>query len=205
MNRPKSSGGQEESAAQRRKALRARLLAAREALSEDERAEMSARIAERLGALLGDVVGRTIAVYWPMRGEPDLSPWIGTAVARGATFALPVMVAVGEPLVFRAWAPGDRVEPDRWGIAGPVDGAEVRPDVVIVPLVGFDRAGYRIGYGGGYYDRTLAALTPRPRTIGVGYACAEVDSIEPQSHDVPLDAIVTEAEAISARDLLYVS
>jgi len=196
MNRPKFPGGQEESAAQRRKALRARLLAGREALSGDERAELSARIAGRLGALLGDVGGKTIAVYWPMRGEPDLSAWMATAAAGGARFALPVVVAAGEPLEFRAWAPGDRVEPGRWGIPEPVDGAAVRPDVVIVPLVGFDRAGCRIGYGGGYYDRTLAALAPRPRTIGVGYAWAEVESIEPQPHDVPLDGIVTEAEVI---------
>lgn len=198
MNRPKFPAGQEESAAQRRKSLRARLLAGREALPGDERAELSARIAGRLGALLGDVGGRTIGVYWSMSGEPDLSAWIGMAAERGARFALPVVVAAGEPLVFRAWAPGDPVEPGRWGIPEPVEGVAVCPDVVIVPLVGFDRAGYRIGYGGGYYDRTLAALAPRPRTIGVGYACAEVESIEPQPHDVALDAIVTEAEVIGA-------
>lgn len=173
-----------------------RLLAGRAALSEDQRAERSARIVERLGTLLPDVGGRTIAVYWPMRGEPDLSAWIGAALAHGAKLALPVVVAVGEPLEFRAWAPGDRVESGRWGIPEPIDGAVVIPDVVIVPLVGFDRAGYRIGYGGGYYDRTLAALAPRPWSIGVGFACAGVGSIEPQPHDVPLDAIVTEAEAV---------
>lgn len=187
-----------ESAAQRRRALRAQLLATRAALPEDERAERSVRIGAHLAALLGDVGGRAIAVYWPMPGEPELSAWIAAASARGARFALPVVVGRDRPLEFRAWAPGDRVVPGRWNIPEPADGAVVAPDIVVVPLVGFDRAGYRIGYGGGFYDRTLAARSPRPRTVGVGFACSEVASIEPQPHDVPLDAIVTEAETIVA-------
>lgn len=196
MNRPKSAGGQEENPAQRRKSLRAQLLAARAALPEDERARRSARIGAHLAALLGEVGGRTIAVYWPMRAEPDLSAWIGKAAAAGARFALPVVVGRDRPLAFRAWAPSDRVVPGRWNIPEPADGAAVVPDVVVVPLVGFDRAGYRIGYGGGFYDRTLAALQPRPRTVGVGFAVCKVGTIEPQPHDVRLDAIVTEAEVI---------
>ena len=199
MNRPKSAGGQEESTAQRRKSLRAQLLAARAALPEDERAQGSARIGAHLAALLGAVGGRTIAVYWPMRGEPDLADWIGKAAAAGARFALPVVVGRDRPLAFRAWAPGDRVVPGPWNIPEPEDGTAVVPDDVVVPLVGFDRAGYRIGYGGGFYDRTLAALQPRPRTVGVGFAVCEVDTIEPQPHDVRLDAVVTEVEVFVSR------
>ena len=208
MNRPNTASGQEPTPRRRdaaelarwRTAERERLIAARRMLDDGEHRIRSARIAAQLDRRLGDVHGRRLAVYWPVRGEPDLRPWIEQAAARGATFALPVVVGPDRPLEFRAWALGGRLEPGVWKIQVPAEGDAVVPDVVLVPLVGFDRAGHRLGYGGGYYDRTLAALSPRPRVIGVGFASACLPTIEPQPHDVPMDAIVTEDEVIERPD-----
>jgi 5,10-methenyltetrahydrofolate synthetase len=94
-----------------------------------------------------------VSVYWPFRGEPDLSPWMATARAKGLQIALPVVIAKGQPLVFREWEPGARLERGVWNIPFPADGAAMVPTVVIAPMVGFDPAGYRLGYGGGFFDR----------------------------------------------------
>jgi 5,10-methenyltetrahydrofolate synthetase len=112
--------------------------------------------------------------------------------AAGATLALPVVVAPGEPLLFRIWHADAPLVAGPFDAAHPSEGPAVVPDVVIVPLLGFDAAGYRLGYGAGYYDRTLAALRPRPLALGVGFACGRLPTIRPQPHDIALDAIVTE-------------
>jgi 5,10-methenyltetrahydrofolate synthetase len=180
-----------------RKGERARLIAARLAIPAAERAAAAARIADGLDALLGDVAGKAISVYWPFRGEPDLRPWMRGLGARGARCALPVVVEKARPLAFRLWRPGDRLEPGIWSIPVPAEGAVVVPDVVIAPVVGFDRDCFRLGHGGGYFDRTLAALSPRPLAVGVGYAMAEIATIYPLSHDIPMAAIVTEGATIA--------
>lgn len=110
---------------------------------------------------------------------------------RGA--ALPVVVARAAPLVFRPSAPDCQMEQGVWKIPVPVDGPEVTPDILLAPLVGRDGAGYRLGYGGDYFDRTLAALAVRPLVIGVGLAATHIHSIFPQPHDIAMDRIVTEA------------
>jgi 5-formyltetrahydrofolate cyclo-ligase len=97
-------------------------------------------------------------------------------------------------MVFRLWSETAEMEEGRYGIPVPRATAEVRPDVVLLPLVGFDGANYRLGYGGGYYDRTLAGLEPRPRTIGLGFELSRLPTVHPQPHDIPLDEIVTEVE-----------
>jgi len=97
------------------------------------------------------------------------------------------------PLEFRAWAPDAKLVPGIWNIPVPADGAVIEPDALLVPLVGFDSEGYRLGYGGGYYDRTLASRRRKPLTIGVGFELSELPTIHPQPHDIPMDAIVTEA------------
>ncbi len=173
-----------------RKAERERLIEARLALPADSRAAMSKRIAEELDAAIGDVNGRTVSLYWPFRGEPDLRPWCSTVTDRGGRIALPVVVEKARPLVFRDYRQGDRLEKGVWNIPVPADGAEVLPDIVIAPLVGFDAQNYRLGYGGGFFDRTIAAMTRKPLVIGVGYSTQRVATIYPQGHDIPMDRIV---------------
>jgi 5,10-methenyltetrahydrofolate synthetase len=111
---------------------------------------------------------------------------------RGGSCALPVVIGKNAPLVFRAWKSGGKLVSGVWNIPVPADGAEVIPDIVIGPVVGYDRNCYRLGYGGGFFDRTLAALSPRPIIIGVGYAQAAITSIHPLPHDIPMTVIITE-------------
>jgi len=176
-----------------RKAERERLIAARLAVSADARAAMSTRIAEGLDALIGDIGGRMVSLYWPFRGEPDLRSWMGSINERGGRTALPVVIEKGQPLVFRAYRPGDRLEKGVWNIPIPAQGDPVLPDIVISPIVGIDPGNYRLGYGGGFYDRTLAAMPFKPLVIGVGYELQRIPTIYPQPHDIPMDRIVTEA------------
>jgi 5,10-methenyltetrahydrofolate synthetase len=182
-----------------RAAERRRLIAARLAMPVVERRRLARRIGAALDELLADVGGLIVAAYWPIRGEPDLRRWIESVRARGAHCALPVVVAGNAPLEFRSWRPGDRLARGVWNIPVPADGPPVAPQVVIVPVVGFDAGGHRLGYGGGFYDRTLAAASPRPFAIGVGPSTAALSSIDPQPHDVPMDAIVTERGATDFR------
>jgi 5-formyltetrahydrofolate cyclo-ligase len=180
-----------------RKAERERLIAARLAIPGDARRAWSQRIAERLDAALGDIAGRIVSAYWPIRGEPDLRLWMEGLAERGGTSALPVVVQRHAPLTFRRWRRGETLEPGVWNIPVPSNDAPVTPDIVIAPVVGFDSACYRLGYGGGFFDRTLAAFTRPPRIIGVGYARQEIRTIYPQAHDVPMDVIVTEAGIVT--------
>jgi 5-formyltetrahydrofolate cyclo-ligase len=154
---------------------------------------MAERIAEGIDAIIGDVAGRTVSLYWPFRGEPDLRGWMNSLAARGGVAALPIVVAKGEPLIFRAYKQGDRLEKGVWNIPIPAEGEPVLPDVVISPIVGIDPHNYRLGYGGGFFDRTLAAMPRKPLVIGIGYELQRIATIYPQSHDIPMDRIVTEA------------
>ena len=174
-----------------RKAERERLIAARLAIPADARAAMSTTIAAQLDAIVGDVSNRTISLYWPFRGEPDLRPWMASLVARGGIPALPVVIEKARPLVFRPYRPGDRLEKGVWNIPIPAEGDPVIPDIVIAPLVGVDPRNYRLGYGGGFFDRTLASLPKKPLVIGVGYGMQRIPTIHPQPHDIPMDRIVT--------------
>jgi len=180
-----------------RKAERERLTALRVAIPAEERRRYSRCIAERLDHVLGDISGRIVSAYWPIRGEPDLRGWMEGLADRGATCALPVVVQPRTPLVFRAWRRGELLEPGIWNIPTPLEGAAVTPDVVLAPVVGFDRACYRLGHGGGFFDRTLAILSPRPRIVGVGYARLLIPTIFSQAHDIPMDLIVTEERIVT--------
>jgi len=176
-----------------RKAERERLIAARLAIPLRQREAHDRQIVAALEACLDDVDGLVVSAYWPFRGEPDLRPLLARIRARGGRAALPVVVARGEPLDFRAWIPGAPLERGVWNIPVPTADAEVLvPDIVIAPVVGFDDACFRLGYGGGFFDRTLAALPARPRFIGVGHAIAHLPSIHPQAFDIALDSVVTE-------------
>lgn len=175
-----------------RKAERERQIANRLAIPAEQRAAMAAGIAAGLETRIGDIGGRLVSFYWPFRGEPDLRPWAETVTARGGRTALPLVVEKGRPLVFRVWRRGDKLERGVWNIPVPAQGEPVYPDIVIAPLVGFDPANYRLGYGGGFFDRTLAAMPKKPLVIGVGYTSSALLTIYPQPHDIPMDAIVTE-------------
>jgi 5-formyltetrahydrofolate cyclo-ligase len=174
-----------------RRVLRREMVARRAALSETEHAGLSARIVEHLLAALP--VPRIVAFCWPIKHEPDVRAVVERWALLGAQAALPVVVAADAPLAFRLWTDETSLEPDRYGIPTPVAGDFVRPDLILLPLNGFDGAGYRLGYGGGYFDRTLAALSPRPLAVGVGFETNRLDSIRPEDHDQRLDWIVTEA------------
>jgi 5,10-methenyltetrahydrofolate synthetase len=174
-----------------RRALRPRLIAERRARDPVLRRDEDRRIAARLDQLIGDPAGRVVSLYWPFRAEPDLRGWAAGLRDRGATLALPVVIERARPLVFRAWAPGDALVPGIWNIPVPGEDRRVTPDVVIAPVVGFDPRGFRLGYGGGYFDRTLAILPGAWRAFGVGYGFQRLPTIHPQPHDIPLHAIVT--------------
>lgn len=178
-----------------RRAERERLLALRRAIASGERAALSAALADRLDAAVPATAGATLGFYWPIKGEVDLRAWAAAFAARhGMALALPVVAEKAAPLEFRPWAPGAAMERGFWDILVPADRTRLRPDVVIAPLVGFQAAGcFRLGYGGGYFDRTLATLRPRPLTIGVGFELGRIETTRPQAHDIRLDMIVTEA------------
>jgi 5-formyltetrahydrofolate cyclo-ligase len=182
-----------------RKAERDRLVAVRVALPRAERDGANAAIGAALEQLTRRRGGRLIGFYWPFKGEFDARPLARRLVGEGLRFALPVVVEKGAPLIFREWRPGIRMVPRIWQIPVPADGPAVAPDLVWVPLLGFDSAGYRLGYGGGYYDRTLGPALPRPFAIGIGYERVRLASIRPQPHDIPMDAIVTEAGVVFER------
>lgn len=170
---------------------RQRLLAQRQALAPDCRGRWDAAIVERLTALLAPRAAATIGVYYPIRGEPDVRAAYAQWAARGIQLALPIVIDKKAPLKFVAWAPNAPLVRDALGVPVPADrGQAVQPDVLLVPCVGFNASGVRLGYGGGYYDRTLAH-SPRPLAIGVAYACSFAD-FGSERHDIGLDVIVTE-------------
>ncbi|KHQ50108.1 5-formyltetrahydrofolate cyclo-ligase [Mameliella alba] len=188
---------QERDVARWRTAERKRLREARRTLSSSQRKATGEALMAGLKKLFaghsagaGDGVA---AFYWPIKDEPDLRPLMTEMHASGRRIALPLVETRAAPLVFRLWTPETRMERGHWNIpVPPRDAPEVMPDVVLAPLMGWDSEGYRLGYGGGYFDRTLAALSPRPFSIGVGLAAAQLPTIYPQPHDIPMDVILTE-------------
>lgn len=177
-----------------RKAKRERLLAERAAIPAAQRRASSERIVAQLSELLHPLKDVTVSAYWPFRAEPEIRPFLGHVVAEGGRTALPVVVKPRQPLSFRLWQKGDPLQLGVWKIPIPLDAAPVvAPDIVIAPVVGFDPECYRLGYGGGFFDRTLASMEHRPRVIGIGYGCAAIPTIFPQTHDIPMDFIVTES------------
>jgi len=175
-----------------RRAQREQLIERRLALPAATREATGARVVEQLLAIADELAMHCIGYYWPFKGEVDLHGLVARLVGRGATAALPVVVDKHQPMVFRRWRQGEPLTHGIWNIPVPAEGAIVTPTLLLVPLVGFDPAGYRLGYGGGYYDRTLAQCAPRPLTIGIGYAASRLATIHPQPHDIPMDRILTE-------------
>jgi len=152
----------------------------------------SREIEARLNALLLHRKG-VIAFCWPIRGEFDARPLMLRLLAEGWRCCQPVVETPDAAMIFRAWDADAAMTVDRHGIPIPLEDTRRVPDVILLPMVAFDECGYRLGYGGGYFDRTLAMLAPRPFSIGVGFERGRVATIHPQSHDIPMEAIVTEA------------
>lgn len=183
-----------------RRALRERNITAREAMSPAVHGAHAARICELLADVIARVGPLRLGFCWPFRGEIDLRGLVGDWLAqeRRRVAALPVVVSPKMPMVFRRWTPACPMVADAYGIDVPAAGPNVVPDCVVMPLVAFDEAGYRLGYGAGHFDRTLAAIAatgPAPIAIGVGFELSRCRTIHPQAHDAPLDWLITEAGA----------
>ena len=172
--------------------LRKSLLDARMRLSMEERVEKDLAIGQRLLALLNAHPVRSLGIYWPIMAEPDLRPAYDALAARGVELALPVVKEKNAPLLFCAWRPGDALERDAYKIPVPADRSRVvEPQMLLLPCVGFNAQRFRLGYGAGYYDRTLAASLNPPRTVGIAYTLCEAGFVE-DAHDVAMDWVVTE-------------
>ncbi len=174
--------------------LRKQLLAARRALDADTRAAWDHAIGEQVLHWWRGHQCETLGVYWPLRDEPNLQAAYAELARLGVRLLLPVVLAKHTALEFTEWQIGETMVKDAMGVAVP---AELRmapyPPALLVPCLGFNRQGYRLGYGGGFYDRTLAR-TLRPKTVGVAYACLEVEFAS-DGHDIALDVILTERRA----------
>ncbi|MGK5076735.1 5-formyltetrahydrofolate cyclo-ligase [Janthinobacterium sp. HLX7-2] len=175
--------------------MRKALLATRRTLPKATRAGWDAAIAQRLLDWCAQEHIEELGVYWPLHGEPDLHLAYAQLAARGVVLSLPVVLEKHAPLVFSSWTPGEAMVKDGMGVAVP---APLRlrpaPATLLVPCLGFNGERYRLGYGGGYYDRTLAH-DPRPRTVGIAYACLEA-SFSHGAYDIALDHIVTEGDLL---------
>jgi 5-formyltetrahydrofolate cyclo-ligase len=175
-----------------RKQKREELLARRTSLSVEARHE----IAERARALLVDAVDlnayKVLGFCWPIKAEIDVHRIAQQHIALGGEVALPVILQKSAPVEFWRWYPGIAMQTGIWNIPIPTQRDVLILDAVIVPLVGFDAQGFRLGYGGGYFDRTLAAAARRPLAIGLGYADSALPTIYPQPHDIPMNMIVTD-------------
>lgn len=178
-----------------KKTLRNDLLARRDAIEAAERQRAQTRIAEIGAESLSAQGPLTISVFRSFGNELDTAPLMQALAARGHTLCLPVIVARGQPLIFRAWMPGEPLVPGKFRIDVPAQTQPVLdPEILLVPLLGFDEAGYRLGYGGGYYDRTIAGLRARKPilAIGLAFAAQRVDHIPRADYDERLDGILTE-------------
>ena len=181
--------------------LRRQALARRDALPAGERAQAAETIATRAFPV-AVAPGAIVAGFMPMKSEINPLPLMRKLAAAGARLALPVVAGQGKPLIMRAWAFGEPLIAGVWGIREPAPLAPaVAPDILIVPILAFDRAGQRIGYGAGYYDLTIAALRARQAVvaIGVAFAAQEIAAVPATSRDAPLDLVLTEREVIDLR------
>lgn len=176
--------------------LRSAALRKRQAIGSSARADAARRAAELFFDTVQPEKGKCVSVYWPIRDELDSKPLLIRLMDEGYVVGLPVVVGPEEPLIFRRWEDGMPLYPAGLGTLEPgADAPEVVPEIMVMPLLGFDREGTRLGYGGAYYDRTLAAMSPRPLIVGYAFAAQEVERIPREPHDVGLDILITEGGA----------
>jgi 5,10-methenyltetrahydrofolate synthetase len=175
-----------------RKSERERLIAARAALNHETLEQYRHAIDAHLARSFPGLASAKLAFCWPIKGEYDARHLVRTLRERGALTALPVVVAPSTPLIFREWHPGVELAVGALDIPYPVNSPEIVPDAVLLPMNGWDAAGYRLGYGAGFFDRTLSRLPKKPSVIGISYEMAKMKTIHPQSWDIPVDWVVTE-------------
>jgi 5,10-methenyltetrahydrofolate synthetase len=170
----------------------------RSAIGDGDRALADGAIARRLARLLARWHPASVSAYWPLPGEPDLLPSMVRWHEAGLAVALPRVEAPGRPLQFHRWRPGDTLASGPFGTREPARDEPLRPELLVMPCLGFDRDCFRLGYGGGYYDRTLEALAGA-RAVGVAYEACEMRGFAPQPYDRRLDAVVTETRLLRPR------
>lgn len=173
-----------------RKLQRERLLALRGGLPD--RAAKEAALRERVARWLEQAGVHAVGFYWPVRGEPDLRSTIGEWLAEAAHRVAALPVVAGDILEFHQYSPDGPVQAGAFGIPVPAHGRIVQPDCLLIPCLAFDRERYRLGYGGGFYDRTFAALVPWPLAVGIAFDATCIETIDPQPHDMQLDVVLTD-------------
>jgi len=182
-------------------ALREQAIARRDALPPKERQQSSEIIAAREFPI-AIAPGKIMSGFMPLKSEINPLPLMRKLAQAGARLALPVVAGRGKPLIMRAYAFGDELVAGQWGIRQPkLEAPEVAPDILIVPLLAFDRAGHRLGYGAGYYDMTINSLrASKPITaVGIAFAAQEIDAVPITARDARLDLVLTEREVIDFR------
>ena len=191
----------------RRRAERAMLIARRLAAPAVDHARWSALIEASLHEGFGALEGMIVGFCWPFQGEFDARPFVTDLRRRGARAVLPAVVAKAQPLEFREWWPGVAMVEGVYDLPVPDATSSLTPDALLIPALGVGSQGDRLGYGGGYFDRTLAALRPKPIAVGLAFELSRIATIEPQAHDVFMDFIVTEGgiEAAAAGGLEKIS
>jgi 5,10-methenyltetrahydrofolate synthetase len=175
-----------------RRTQRERLIGERSALDSLTLERWRHRIDGFLERSFPGLAGRRVAFCWPIKNEYDARHFARTLRGRGSLTALPIVVAPRQPLAFREWHPGVELAKGALDIPYPVGSAEIVPEAVLLPMNGWDPQGYRLGYGAGFFDRTLASLGKHPVVIGISYEQARLDTIHPQPWDIPVDYLVTE-------------
>jgi len=175
-----------------RRTRRAELIALRMALPSSAHNAASAEIYKRLTTVFSPFAPSLVGAYWPFRREYNVLAFLEWLTGRRHEVALPVVLGKGMPLEFRRWTRDMEMVSGVYDLPYPASGAAVQPNILIIPVVGFDAAGYRLGYGGGFYDRTIAAAAPRPLCVGTGFEVGRLDTIFPLPHDIPMDYVVTE-------------
>ena len=182
-----------------RQQQREQLIARRIAVGGYQRKLWQQAIILKLHHILKDMEPSTLAFYWPFKGEIDCRGLIAELLQQGWQAALPAVIKENSPLEFRLWTPETSMISGVWKIPVPQTRMIVEPKVMLIPLVGFDDDHYRLGYGGGYYDRTLAEIKSSPMKIGLGFEQARLTTIYPQRYDIAMDVILTEAPSDLAR------
>ena len=176
-----------------RKKKRIELLACREAVTNNDRTRWSIEVSSLLEHGFPILCKSTVGFYWSYRGEYDPQPAMSALQTRGAVLALPEIEGKEKPLYFRRWWKEAPMKIGAHNIPVTDNTERVAVNAIIVPMLGFDTKGYRLGYGGGYYDRTISGINPRPLLIGVAFEILRLEDIYPRPHDVAMDFIVTEA------------